>query len=493
MRSSPPARSRSSPGSRRRPRTSSWASTRTTSSSPPATSWLTSRRIDGQFPNYKQLLPETFEIEIAIPASALLEVVRRAGLMAQRNAPLRLRFAEGELTVSAQTQDIGEATESLPIDYAGEELEIGFNPDFLRDGLEAVAARHRPAQAHQPPATRAHRSARRELLVPDHAHPPRGLIVREVTLRDFRSYAALELDLEPGVVLLHGPNGAGKTNLLEALHVGTQGFSPRARRDAQMVRFGADAGRIALAGSRGDGAFETDVVLTASRGAASQLNGDRSCSVERLRHELTTLVFTPDRLAVVKGAPGDPPCVHRPRRRAPVSRTRDAAGRVRECRRAAQRSTPPDPRGSVRHARPSFRGRSEWRRSAPSSSRSARDVGGLLAAAFAELAGELGLESAALAYEGEPATDAELDARLDADLERGLTGAGPHLHDVRIEAGGRDLRVFGSQGEQRRRRARARHVGGRAACESDADVSARAPRRRALGARRGPADARSPR
>jgi len=101
--------------------------------------WLTSRRIDGQFPNYKQLLPETFEAEIATPRAALLDVVRRAGLMAQRNAPLRLRFADGELTVSAQTQDIGEATESLPIEYAGEELEIGFNPDFLRDGLEAVA------------------------------------------------------------------------------------------------------------------------------------------------------------------------------------------------------------------------------------------------------------------------------------------------------------------------------------------------------------------
>jgi len=102
--------------------------------------WLTSRRIDGQFPNYRQLLPESFEVEIATPREALLEVVRRAGLMAQRNAPLRLRFAEGELTVSAQTQDVGEATESLPVEYAGEELEIGFNPDFLRDGLEAVTA-----------------------------------------------------------------------------------------------------------------------------------------------------------------------------------------------------------------------------------------------------------------------------------------------------------------------------------------------------------------
>jgi DNA polymerase-3 subunit beta len=101
--------------------------------------WLTSRRIDGQFPNYKQLLPETFEIEVTTPRAPLLEVVRRAGLMAQRNAPLRLRFAEGELTVSAQTQDVGEATESLPVEFSGEELEIGFNPDFLRDGLDAVA------------------------------------------------------------------------------------------------------------------------------------------------------------------------------------------------------------------------------------------------------------------------------------------------------------------------------------------------------------------
>jgi len=102
--------------------------------------WLTSRRIDGQFPNYKQLLPETFEAEITIQRETLLEVVRRAGVMAQRNAPLRLRFADGELTISAQTQDVGEATESLPIDFAGEEIAIGFNPDFLRDGLEAVSS-----------------------------------------------------------------------------------------------------------------------------------------------------------------------------------------------------------------------------------------------------------------------------------------------------------------------------------------------------------------
>jgi DNA polymerase III subunit beta len=101
--------------------------------------WLTSRRIDGQFPNYKQLLPETFEAELTVEREPLLEVVRRASVLAQRNQPLRLGFAEGELTVSAQTQDVGEARESLPVAYTGELLEIGFNPDFLRDGLEAVA------------------------------------------------------------------------------------------------------------------------------------------------------------------------------------------------------------------------------------------------------------------------------------------------------------------------------------------------------------------
>ncbi len=101
--------------------------------------WLTSRRIDGQFPNYKQLLPETFEAEITTAREPLLEVIRRAGVLAQRNAPLRLRFAEGELAVSAQTQDVGEAHESIPIDYTGDPLEIGFNPDFLKDGLEAVS------------------------------------------------------------------------------------------------------------------------------------------------------------------------------------------------------------------------------------------------------------------------------------------------------------------------------------------------------------------
>jgi len=99
---------------------------------------LTTRRIDGQFPNVKQLLPEQFEHIVAMPRAELLDVVRRISVMAQRNSPLRLRFADGELTVSAQTQDVGEATETLPVSFAGDALEIGFNPEFLRDGIESV-------------------------------------------------------------------------------------------------------------------------------------------------------------------------------------------------------------------------------------------------------------------------------------------------------------------------------------------------------------------
>jgi DNA polymerase-3 subunit beta len=102
--------------------------------------YLTTRRIDGQFPNYKQLLPETFEHDVTISRGELLDVVRRTSVMVQRNSPLRLRFAEGELTVTARTQDVGEATESLPVQYSGEPLEIGFNAEFLKDGVESITS-----------------------------------------------------------------------------------------------------------------------------------------------------------------------------------------------------------------------------------------------------------------------------------------------------------------------------------------------------------------
>ncbi len=101
---------------------------------------LSSRLIDGQFPNYRQLLPESYDHELRFSGAELIEVVRRISLLAQRNAPLRLAFTAGELTISARTPDVGEASEALPVPFSGEPFEIGFNPDFLRDGLEVVEA-----------------------------------------------------------------------------------------------------------------------------------------------------------------------------------------------------------------------------------------------------------------------------------------------------------------------------------------------------------------
>ena len=100
---------------------------------------LTARRIDGQFPNFRQLKPEGFEAEVRLSREEILDAVKRVGVMAQRNAPLKLRFEEGELTIQAQAQDVGEARESLPISYSGDALEIGFNPEFLREGFESLS------------------------------------------------------------------------------------------------------------------------------------------------------------------------------------------------------------------------------------------------------------------------------------------------------------------------------------------------------------------
>ncbi|MEX0973464.1 MAG: DNA polymerase III subunit beta [Solirubrobacterales bacterium] len=99
---------------------------------------LNTRLIDGQFPNFRQLLPESYEHDVRMPRPEFLEVVRRVSQLAQRNAPLRLSFSPGELKVSASTPDVGDAEETMPAAFEGEPLEIGFNPEFLRDGIDSV-------------------------------------------------------------------------------------------------------------------------------------------------------------------------------------------------------------------------------------------------------------------------------------------------------------------------------------------------------------------
>ena len=99
---------------------------------------LSTRLIDGQFPNFRQLLPESYEHDVRLPRSEFLDVTRRVSQLAQRNAPLRLSFDSGELTVAAETPDVGDARETMPAAFDGESLEIGFNPEFLREGIESV-------------------------------------------------------------------------------------------------------------------------------------------------------------------------------------------------------------------------------------------------------------------------------------------------------------------------------------------------------------------
>ena len=101
---------------------------------------LSSRLIEGQFPSWRQLIPESFEHEVRLPREEFLEIARRISQLAQRNAPLRLAFTEGELKVAAETPDIGDASESMPAPFSGEPLEIAFNPQFLIEGVESVGS-----------------------------------------------------------------------------------------------------------------------------------------------------------------------------------------------------------------------------------------------------------------------------------------------------------------------------------------------------------------
>jgi len=245
-----------------------------------------------------------------------------------------------------------------------------------------------------------------------------------------------------------GPNGAGKTNLLEALHLGTQGFSPRTRTDAQLVRFGQTAARVELHGARAGVPLELRVTLRLGEAKKASLNGSPLGAAELLRSQVSTLVFTPDRLAVIKGGPAA--------RRAYFDRV---VGRLSPARAAvsaeygaaiAQRNA------ALRRVAGGFSSEDAL---APWTERVAElgallvdaraEAVGDLAPRFAERADELGLPNGRLEYAGQHPTVESLEARLTVDLDRGVTGLGPHLDDVVVASGARELRAFGSQGEQR--------------------------------------------
>ena len=245
-----------------------------------------------------------------------------------------------------------------------------------------------------------------------------------------------------------GRNGAGKTNLLEALHVGTQGFSPRTRTDAQLIRFGHTAARIAVRGRHDTVPIEIEVVLEPGAGKRAKLNGAPLRAAEQLRAETATLVFTPDRLGVVKGAPAA--------RRAYFDRTLGRLSPARAQLAAEYGGAVAQRNASLRRVAAGYSSRDAL---APWTAQVAelgtelvaarREALQLLGGPFAERAGELGLADAELRYDGAPLSIEALEDRLERDLERGVTGLGPHLDDVVIASGTRELRSFGSQGEQR--------------------------------------------
>jgi DNA replication and repair protein RecF len=251
-----------------------------------------------------------------------------------------------------------------------------------------------------------------------------------------------------GLVVIVGPNGVGKTNLLEALHVGAQGFSPRTRAEARLVRFGERAARVALAGREAGARVHTEVRIEPRERKQVFLNGAAVESADELRSRLAALAFLPDRLVVVKGGPLV--------RRTYFDRMLGRVFPVRlglaanYGRALAQRNE------SLRRVRAGLASRdavAPWTEQVAAVGTeldAARaELVGLLAPRFAEAAAGLGLVGATLRYEPCPLEIAELEERLERDIERGLTGTGPHLRDAELAAGGRELRGFGSQGEQR--------------------------------------------
>ena len=100
---------------------------------------LISRLIEGEFPNYRQLIPEPGGNELIAPRQELLEAVRRVGLLARDNAPVRLELNALGVRLTSSSPDLGDAVEAVEAGYEGEELTVAFNPSYLGDGLSGVA------------------------------------------------------------------------------------------------------------------------------------------------------------------------------------------------------------------------------------------------------------------------------------------------------------------------------------------------------------------
>ncbi len=276
-----------------------------------------------------------------------------------------------------------------------------------------------------------------------------------LTVRDFRSYERAELTLGHGLTVIFGPNGAGKTNLLESIYCGCTGRSFRASHEREMVRFGAGSTRIAVSVAAADGEHELTVGLMPGEPKRLQIDGAAADSLMDAAVRPLLTVFLPDRLELVKG----PPAVRRAHLDALVAALWPArlATRRSYAQALAQRNALI---ARVRSGGAQRSALNAWNLQLAhlgvalmADRHAAIDE---ISAGFCATAAELGLEGdATVRYrprsKAETAEElaAELSARIEADLERGFTTHGPHRDELVLQRDGRELRTYGSQGQQR--------------------------------------------
>lgn len=280
------------------------------------------------------------------------------------------------------------------------------------------------------------------------------MLVARLEARGFRNLDHVELELADGVTVIHGANGAGKTNLLEALSLGLTGSSWRTRAERELIAFGGELARAEVT-VEDDGERRTFVAsVSRGDGRRQRLNGN-PVGPDAAGLRPAVALFSPDRLVLIKGAPGE-------RRRhldsflAAVWPAR-ADLRRRYGRALAQRNAL---LGRIRAGVASEDALAAWDAELASDAAelvaARREAVEILAPSFARLGGSLGLEGeATLGYRprtGLVDVDAiteQLRERRRGDLDRGYSTHGPHLDEVEIALGGRALRRYGSQGEQR--------------------------------------------